>query len=170
MSPEQIAWEIDAEIYRGLDAYDGVTGGRGIVGEDAGVSTSNGRVARDFKQPLLRPTAGEVRTAYRKAYDDWWNNRPQQLRRWGPFSNICGGPVCEDYAIAAAKGINARVSIPDTGAYAVWNFQEPTGKLGEFRLKPGAPYVFSHATVQVYMASPAGAPTLIDTYDPWWRW
>jgi RHS repeat-associated protein len=171
--------------YRGLDPIDQVLFEAGYLdstsegdvlalGESSGGylaanDVPAGRTMNDAGSPYRGFSVDEVRARYAAAYEDWWQNRPAHLRMWGPLSNITGGLVCEDYAKAAAAGMNSRVSIPGSGAYAVWDFQEPTDVLGKFNTNPGKLSWISHATTQVWMSSAGGRPVLVDTYDPWRR-
>ena len=120
------------------------------------------------------PTRAEVQRAYRDAYNQWWNTRPNKFRQWGPFSNWAANfdssrPVCEDYSKAAAGWMNDTVRIPGTGAFPVWDFEKPTDKFGEFESSGDVGW-HPHNTVRVYMTGADGKPELVDQYDPWWQW
>jgi RHS repeat-associated protein len=134
------------------------------------VSTDGGGAQKVAATPA---TPKEVKDAYTKAYQEWWKNRPEQFRTWGPFSNAIGWwtskdkPVCIDYAEAAAKYMNGKVSIPGTGAYAVWNTERNTDSLGRFeRTAPAG----SHANIRVFMTASDGRAQQVTWFDPWWKW
>ena len=99
----------------------------------------------------------------REAYDNWWDNRPREFRPWGPVSNArrffgdSSAPVCQQYAEAAAEGINDRVGYG--AAEPRWSWDVGKG------LDNPMPVGAAHENVRV--RGPDGSE--IGTFDPWWR-
>jgi RHS repeat-associated protein len=93
------------------------------------------------------------------AYDEWWESRPAEFRMWGPISNICGGPVCSDYAGALAAYLTVRVPSPWVYARAVWKWEERGERVN---------WMNAHSYVRATISDPVVSP-IDTTYDPWWR-
>jgi hypothetical protein len=104
----------------------------------------------------------ELFEEYRRRYQAWFDTRPDDLRDWGPFSNMTGGPTCNDYADAAADAMGGGVG---SAACSQWNWQYPTDQLCTFDYEP--PDWTAHKTVRVYSLDDDGYPKELGRFDPW---
>lgn len=110
---------------------------------------------------------------YRRAYDGWWEHRPDKFREWGPISNARNmfgdksARVYADYASSAADGMNSRVADPSSGACPKWDYMDLKDKGCQPVLELGkrTPF-FSHSRPCVYLVN-SSKPAFC--FDPWWR-
>lgn len=127
----------------------------------------------DFLQEPRKDPYQGVRYAYARAFEQWWDTRPDRFRVWGPISNfiaVVGGEdrVCEDYAKSAAQFMNDSVDIRGTRAYPNWTHWRPRVGLSDFGPVENTP-VFAHNNVQVWAKTKEGNVVFIVSFDPWSR-